>query len=101
MYASIFGYIGGSILAVQLIPQIIKVCRMKSAENLSFLTLFLNITGGSMVIYYGIMISQPPVYATVICSLSCNIILLICKCILDYKYKPIEPEKVIQYQLDA
>lgn len=81
--ASILGYIGGSILAVQLIPQIIKVCRKKSAQDISFITLFLNITGGSLVIAYGILISQPPVYATVICSMSCNIILLLCKSVLD------------------
>jgi uncharacterized protein with PQ loop repeat len=82
--ASILGYVGGSLLAIQMIPQLIKVWRSLSTKDLSFATLFLNILGGSMVTAYGILISQPPVYATVLCSLSCNTCLLISKSILEY-----------------
>ena len=85
--ASILGYVGGSILAIQLVPQIIKVWRSYSAKDISFATLCLNIVGGSMVAVYGILIQQPPVYATVLCSISCNIVLLSSKIILQYKNK--------------
>lgn len=81
--SDILGYLGGSILAIQLVPQIYKVWKRKSASDISYGTLFLNIIGGSMVTAYGLLIHQPPVYATVICSVSCNVTLLITKCMLE------------------
>lgn len=85
--ALIIGYIGGSILAVQLIPQIVKVIRRKSAKDLSYVTLCLYIIGGTLTIVYGILIDQPPIFATVSFSLTCNVSLLLMKLLFDLRDK--------------
>jgi MtN3 and saliva related transmembrane protein len=57
-------YIGGIILALQIIPQMIKIYQSKSASDLSYIFMFLNILGLSMMFVYALNNNDRPLYVT-------------------------------------
>jgi len=79
MLAEIFGYLGGAIVSLQGIPQLVKVWRTRSSSDLSYLSLLTYFTGGALLIAYGILIHQPPVYATVSVSMTNTLLLTLTK----------------------
>jgi len=50
----IIGYIGGAILTLNLIPQIYKTWKTKSAGDISYLFLFISIFGFGFYLTYGV-----------------------------------------------
>lgn len=83
MWIDIIGYVGGSILGIQLIPQIVKVYKTKSGEDISLFFLFLNILGLGLMTTYGILIHKLPLCIPTGISLVNSIILLLL--ILKYR----------------
>lgn len=79
MLAETLGYIGGSIVSVQGIPQLVKVWRSRSSSDLSYTSLMTYFTGGALLVAYGILIEQPPVYATVSVSMANTLTLMLTK----------------------
>lgn len=78
-YGDIFGYIGGGILSINNIPQIYRIWRTHSADDLSYTTLCLQIVGYIFYITYGIMISSFPIIVTLGISFLFTLIVLAMK----------------------
>ena len=93
--ATILGYLGGGIVCLQGVPQLIKVWRNQSAENISFLSLITYLVGASLIVVYGILIGQPPIYATIAVSIMNAILLLTTKVYFDLIEKRTRSTKVL------
>ena len=83
MYTSIFGYLGGIILSINLVPQIIKSIKTKSTTDLSWYMFFINIIGFCFYGTYGILIHSIPIWSTVIVSLAETFLLMSLKLYYD------------------
>ena len=79
-----FSYIGGSLLALQLIPQIIKTWYQKNADNLSIIYLLLNISGLGCMGMYGYLINDMSLSLPIGISLINTCILLLLKIYFSY-----------------
>ena len=49
----VFGYIGSSLVSINLIPQIITIIKNKSGENISNTTCIINIIACGFMLFYG------------------------------------------------
>jgi MtN3 and saliva related transmembrane protein len=83
--SSFFGYFGGLLLSVQMIPQIIKVGRTMSAKDLSYVYLMLNLVGLQSMAIYGIIENDKPLYIPAGVSGMNTVMLLILKILCDRK----------------
>lgn len=72
----LLGYIGCSVMSLQGVPQVWRVIQTKSGTDLSYTTLLMGCAGGACTIAYGIMINEPPIYATVSFTVALNILLI-------------------------
>ena len=81
IYVDILGYVGGCVLSIQTIPQIIKSIQNNSSKDLSYLFLCINIFGLMLMTMYGILKEAPPLYIPTICSMFLASILLFIKLI--------------------
>jgi MtN3 and saliva related transmembrane protein len=68
------GIIAGIFTATSLLPQLIKIIKEKSAENVSIGMLLVLMTGVSLWIYYGFLREDIPIIATNSFSLLLNIV---------------------------
>lgn len=82
-YTDLLAYFGGSLLGVQLIPQIYKIYKSKSSEDISQLFLHLNIAGLALMTSYGVINNDKPLYIPTCISL-CNSSIL---SLLSFLYK--------------
>lgn len=98
MFADTLGYIGGILLAIQFIPQITKVIKTKSTQDLSLLFMFTNTAGLICMLMFGILENNKPLYIPVSISLVNTIILIMLKFFFDTKSKNVKIEE-IQEQL--
>lgn len=73
------GYIGGFILSLCLLPQIIKALQTRSTEDISFIWQFMYITGLSGTVAYTYMEGVYPVAIPVTVELTLVVILTIIK----------------------
>ena len=71
------GFIGGSILGLQLIPQIYKAYKTKSTNDISTFFLFMNIVGLTLMTTYGVCNNDMPLYLPTSISLINSLILLL------------------------
>ncbi len=71
------GFIGGSILGLQLIPQIYKAYKTKSTNDISTFFLLMNIVGLTLMTTYGVCNNDMPVYLPTSISLLNSLILLL------------------------
>lgn len=72
------GYLGGTILSVQTIPQIWKAIRTGSSTDISYAFLLLNLFGLILMTSYGLLKKDPPVYIpTTLSTLLTNMLLII------------------------
>ena len=83
-FFNIIAYIGGSILAAQMIPQIIKMNKNKSAKDISLFFLLFNIIGLTFMCSYGVHNNDKPLSITTGISLFNTIIVFILKIYYDY-----------------
>lgn len=79
LVANLIGYIGGCMLAVQNLPLLARIYKRKSAGDLSYHTIGYFLTGGGLTIAYGVLISAPPIYATLAFSWLVNLTVLCLK----------------------
>jgi uncharacterized protein with PQ loop repeat len=64
MIPDAFAYIGGSILATQMLPQLRKIHRRESAKDISYLFLAMNMIGLSLMTTYSFLINDMPLIVT-------------------------------------
>ena len=76
MIINCIGFIGGSILGLQLIPQIYKAYKTKSTNDISTFFLLMNIVGLTLMTTYGICNNDMPLYLPTSISLMNSFILL-------------------------
>lgn len=79
----IIGYLGGIILSVCLIPQILKIYKTKQVENISYIWQFMYLLGISLHLYYAIYYNLLPIYIPTILELC----FVICMLFLKVFYK--------------
>jgi len=72
------GYIGGVIIALSLLPQVIKSWETKSTEDISLLWNLLLLTGLVIFIIYGIGIGSKPImiFTTIEASFTLSLLIL-------------------------
>lgn len=62
-------FFGGGILSINMLPQIYKVYKSKSSNDLSYFTIFLNIIGLTSVGIYAISLHDISLYVPIFISL--------------------------------
>lgn len=82
-YVQSLGYLGCSIMSLQGVPQIWRMYKTKSTKDISYSTIALSCVGGALTIVYGVLIQEPPIYATVSFTMCMNAMLLVLKCRYD------------------
>jgi MtN3 and saliva related transmembrane protein len=83
---TINGYIGGILSAILFIPQLFKIYKTKSVNDISFSFVFIGILGPIFSFIYYIEISAYPLIYTTIFSLFTRIILGIFKFYYQYYF---------------
>ena len=83
MIEDIIGYLGGILIVVSFIPQVIKTYRTKSVKDLSLWMLIATIFGSVFWLMYGILISSMPI----IVMNSIFSIIVLCQLYLKLKYE--------------
>lgn len=61
MSSEVVGYIAGTLTTVAFLPQLVTVCRRKSAKDLSWFYLFTFTIGISGWLTYGLMLKELPI----------------------------------------
>ena len=69
-------YFGGTIMAINMVPQIYKIMKTKKVDDISEYTLIMNITGLSCYLFYGVTNVLYELFIPISFSLTCNIIAL-------------------------
>lgn len=82
-WPDIFGYVGGGILAICMIPQVVKMVRTKSAEDLSLSMTLLYLVGLSLTFVYLLLISATAAWIPIALEILVGIIMIALKVILD------------------
>ncbi len=77
------GYVGGSILGIQLLPQIHKVVKNRKADDISKSFVILNLIGLSLMSIYGVLDKNPPIYIPTIVSCINTSILYVAVCFVS------------------
>ena len=83
VHNAVFGWLAGGISALHNVPQIIHVCRRKSAADISFTALAMRMLSLVFYILHGILIQDLPilVMSTIIFAQCCII------CIQKYRFR--------------
>ena len=72
----IIGFIAGGLSSALFIPQIIKIIKEKSAEELSWLTVIIGVISSSLWLWYGILNSHVSMIVTNSISILATLVLL-------------------------
>ena len=80
------GVFGGIITTSGGIPQLYKIHKTKSADDLSYGMLFMWVTGLSMTLTYGVYTNQFPVYVPASCSLCMSTLMILSKAYYSREY---------------
>ena len=75
----VFGFIAGGISSALFIPQIIKIFKEKSAEEISLLTCIIGIISSVLWLYYGVVKDSISMMVTNSISITITFFLLILK----------------------
>ena len=86
----IFGFFGGLLTAGAMIPQLIKMIRTKSVEDISWTMVCMTLTGNSLWIIYGSIQVDPMIITFASLSSIINISVLSFKCIHRKKENYVE-----------
>lgn len=85
MDENVLGIIAGILTSISMIPQLIKVIKEKSSENLSSIMIIILITGLSLWVWYGILQNELPIIVSNAFAVLVNVTLLICSFIFKKK----------------
>lgn len=80
-----FGYIGGIILSIQLIPQVLKILKTQSTKDLSLTFLLINLLGLLCTYVYGIVENIKPLFYPLSFSIPVTILIIALKLYHDRK----------------
>lgn len=80
---NVFGYIGGALISITLIPQIYRTIQIKRVDQLSPVFLLVNLIGTTCMLTYAIQEMLFPVIFTNVIILISTVIL----CVLHLRYK--------------
>lgn len=86
-----FAYVGGALLGVKLVPQIYNTYKLKSAKELSWSFLALNMTGLACMSIYSFSTNDVPILVPASVSCGMTVVLAIMK--LIYQFGSVDPEK--------
>jgi len=78
----IVGFIAGAFTTLSFLPQLVAVYRQKSAKDLSWIYLATFTTGVGLWLFYGLLLSAPPIIA----ANSVTLVLLMAIMALKVKY---------------
>ena len=81
MVADIIGFAAGLLIAIGMIPQVMKSYKTKNVKDISFLMLFIIGVGTALWVTYGILITSLPIIAMDGFGLCINFILIYMKII--------------------
>jgi uncharacterized protein with PQ loop repeat len=76
MSVDIVGYVGGSIASSSMIIQVVKSYKKHSVGDFSWMMLWLNASGCTLIVIYAFLIQKPAIYCTTLVSLSCIFMIL-------------------------
>jgi MtN3 and saliva related transmembrane protein len=79
MIENIIGFAAGFLIAISMIPQVLKSHRTKSVKDISFLMLFIIMIGTALWVIYGVMITSLPIIAMDGFGLLVNLLLILMK----------------------
>lgn len=96
MIPDAFAYTGGSILAAQMFPQLRKIHSRKSAQDISYLFLAMNLIGLSLMTTYSILINDMPLIVTTSLSVFNT---MVCVGMKVY-YDELSKDALIQYSIE-
>lgn len=74
---TIVGYLGGALIIISLLPQLIKIIKTKSAKDIALETYLLLIVAESLWIFYGFLKNDIEIIVTNIVSLFLTILITI------------------------
>ena len=88
-FVDFIGLMAGFCTTISFLPQIVRILRTKSAEDVSLLMIFIYLAGIALWLFYGILTAKMPIIVSngVTCILAS--ILLICK--FRYRVSTVEP----------
>ena len=78
------GYIGGVMSSISFLPQVLKIWKTKSAEDLSMLTLIFLTSNITLWLTYGVLIDSTPLWLTNAIVLA----MVLCLIYFKIKFKP-------------
>lgn len=73
---SAIGLIAGALTALSFTPQVLRIWRRRSANDISYIALLCFITGTALWLWYGLLIVSVPVIAANVVSLVLNLSIL-------------------------
>lgn len=91
-WKELIGFIGGILLSLQLLPQIVKCIKIKRSMDISYLFLLISILGSLFIIIYGFLIDSLSIIITITISFVLKIILILIKIKYDKLNNNISPE---------
>jgi len=83
IYQTIIGVVAGTLTAVSMLPQLIKLIKEKEADDISIPMLFVLMGGLAIWIFYGTLIKDVAVIVTNSLSLCINLLVTV----FTFKYK--------------
>jgi MtN3 and saliva related transmembrane protein len=78
-FANLLGLAAGSLTTVAFVPQVVKIWRTRSAEDISTIMFLLFATGVLLWLIYGIVIASVPVIVSNAVTLALALVIVILK----------------------
>jgi len=101
MSVDIVGYVGGSIASSSMVIQVIKSYKKHSVSDFSWMMLWLNASGCTLIIVYAFLIQKPAIYCTTLVSLSCIFMIIGMKIYFELYKKMNLPSELVQPSLNS
>lgn len=79
----IIGFVAGGLSSALFIPQIIKIIKEKSAEEISLVTCIIGVVSSGLWLWYGILQDHISMMVTNSIAVAATLILVTCKFIYD------------------
>jgi len=79
----IIGFVAGGLSSALFIPQIIKIIKEKSAEEISLVTCIIGVVSSALWLWYGILQDHISMMVTNSIAVAATTILIFCKFIYD------------------
>ncbi|MBN1366330.1 MAG: hypothetical protein JW967_00175 [Dehalococcoidales bacterium] len=75
----LFGFIGGTLISAAMIPQVIRLFKLKSAREISLVFTLLLLLGGIFWLIYGLILLRPSIIYTNSVAISLSGLMLFAK----------------------